>query len=148
RAPQPVRFSYWDPMFRGQRPQKLRFRQFWQWGLECFRAPQPPADVEIIEFTTGLLDEVGLTDYVLKVNTIGGVESREKVKAALTEYFTKYRDELDLDSKERLETSVLRIIDSKEPHTREIAAGASKLKDLVSEEDCAHFAGVTDGLDR
>jgi histidyl-tRNA synthetase len=148
RAPQPVRFSYWDPMFRGQRPQKLRYRQFWQWGLECFGAPEPPADVEIIEFTTGLLAEVGLTDYVLKVNTIGGAESREKVKTALTEYFTKYRDELDDDSKERLETSVLRIIDSKHPRTREIAAGAPKLTELISEEDRAHFTAVTGGLER
>jgi histidyl-tRNA synthetase len=148
RAPQPVRLSYWDPMFRGQRPQKLRFRQFWQWGLECFGAPEPPADVEIIEFTVGLLADVGLTDYVLKVNTIGGAESRAKVTAALTEYFTTYKDELDADSKERLETSVLRIIDSKEPRTREIAAGAPKVRELISDEDRAHFAAVTDGLDR
>src|SRR5947209_2647278 len=95
RAPQPVRLSYWDPMFRGQRPQKLRFRQFWQWGLECFGAPEPAADVEIIEFTVGLLAELGLTDYVLKVNTIGGAESREHVKAALTGYFERYREDLD-----------------------------------------------------
>ncbi len=148
RAPQPVRFSYWDPMFRGQRPQKLRYRQFWQWGLECFGAPEPSADVEIIEFTAGLLADVGLTDHVLKVNTIGGAESRERVKAALTEYFTKHRDELDEDSKERLGTSVLRIIDSKDPRTREIAAGAPKVSDLISDDDRAHFSSVTDGLDR
>jgi len=148
RAPQPVRLAYWDPMFRGQRPQKLRYRQFWQWGLECFGAPEPSADVEIIEFTTGLLEEVGLTDYALKVNTIGGSASREKVRDALTQYFTKYKDELDPDSKERLETSVLRIIDSKEPRTREIAAGAPKIRDLLSDEDRAHFTAVTEGLDR
>ncbi|HLZ49031.1 MAG TPA: histidine--tRNA ligase, partial [Candidatus Limnocylindria bacterium] len=148
RAPQPVRLAYWDPMFRGQRPQKLRYRQFWQWGLECFGAPEPSADVEIIEFTTGLLEEVGLTDYALKVNTIGGSASREKVRDALTEYFTKYKDELDPDSKERLQTSVLRIIDSKEPRTREIAAGAPKIRDLISDEDRAHFTAVTEGLDR
>ena len=148
RAPQPVRLAYWEPMFRGQRPQKLRFRQFWQWGLECFGAPEAAADVEIIEFTVGLLAEVGLTDYVLKLNTIGGAGSRERVKAALTEYFTRYRDELDNDSKERLETGVLRIIDSKVPRTREIAAGAPKLNALISDEDRAHFAAVTEGLER
>ena len=148
RAPQPVRFSYWEPMFRGQRPQKLRFRQFWQWGLECFGAPEPGADVEIIEFTTGLLAEVGLTDYVLKVNTIGGTESRANVKEALTAYFSRYKDELDADSKERLETSVLRIIDSKVPRTREIAAGAPKVSELITAEDRSHFAAVTDGLER
>jgi histidyl-tRNA synthetase len=148
RAPQPVRLSYWEPMFRGQRPQKLRFRQFWQWGLECFGAPEPFADVEIIEFTVGLLAEVGLADYALKVNSIGASESREKVKDALTAYFRRYREELDDDSKERLETSVLRIIDSKVPHTREIVAGAPKVHDLISDDDRAHFLAVTDGLDR
>ncbi|MDQ6858154.1 MAG: histidine--tRNA ligase [Chloroflexota bacterium] len=148
RAPQPVRFSYWDPMFRGQRPQKLRYRQFWQWGLECFGAPEASADVEIIEFTVGLFADVGLTDYVLKVNTIGGAESRENVKDALTAYFTKYRDELDDDSKERLATSVLRIVDSKVPRTREIAAGAPKISELISPEDRAHFTAVTEGLER
>ena len=148
RAPQPVRLSYWDPMFRGQRPQKLRFRQFWQWGLECFGAPEPAADVEIIEFTVGLLAELGLTDYVLKVNTIGGAGSREQVKSALTEYFERYREELDPDSKERLGTSVLRIIDSKVPRTREIAEGAPKVRDLISDEDRVHFAAVVEGLER
>src|SRR5207248_11088203 len=133
RAPQPVRLSYWEPMFRGQRPQKLRFRQFWQWGLECFGAPEPGADIEIIEFTADLLADVGLTDYTLKLNTIGSTESRAKVKDALTAYFTKYKAELDDDSKERLDTSVLRIIDSKVPRTREIAAGAPKVSDLISD---------------
>ena len=103
RAPQPVRFSYWEPMFRGQRPQKLRWRQFWQWGLENFGAPDPAADIEIIEFTNGLLADVGLTDHELKVNTIGDTASRPKLKAALVEYFSKYRDELDDDCKQRLQ---------------------------------------------
>jgi histidyl-tRNA synthetase len=148
KAPQPVRFAYWEPMFRGQRPQKLRWRQFWQWGLESFGAPDPAADIEIIEFTNGLLAEVGLADVELKVNTIGDSASRAKVKAALTEYFSRYRDELDADCRQRLEGSVLRIFDCKNPHDREIAAGAPKIRELVSEEDRAHFATVTDGLER
>ena len=148
RAPQPVRFSYWEPMFRGQRPQKLRWRQFWQWGLENFGAPDPAADVEIIEFTNGLLAEVGLTDVELKVNTIGDTESRPKMKAALVAYFSKYRDELDADCKQRLDGSVLRIFDCKNPRDREIAEGAPKVRDLVSDDDRAHFAAVTDGLER
>src|SRR5207245_5650632 len=124
RAPQPVRLSYWDPMFRGQRPQKLRFRQFWQWGLECFGAPEPAADVEIIEFTVGLLAELGLTDYVLKVNTLGGAESRAHVKAALTGSFERSREDLDADSKAPPGTSGLRTIASKVPPPREVADGA------------------------
>ena len=148
RVPQPVRLSYWEPMFRGQRPQKLRFRQFWQWGLENFGAPEAAADVEIIEFTAGLLAEVGLTDVTLKLNTIGGSASRATVKAALTAYFTVHRDALDQDCKDRLETNVLRIFDCKNPADREIAKGAPRVRDLVSDEDRVHFAEVTDGLER
>jgi histidyl-tRNA synthetase len=148
RTPQPVRVFYWEPMFRGQRPQKLRYRQFWQWGLENFGAAEAAADVEIIEFTNGLLATVGLTDVVLKVNTIGDTASRPKVKAALVEYFSTYRDELDDDCRQRLEGSVLRIFDCKNPKDRQIAAGAPKVRDLVSDEDRAHFAEVSEGLER
>ena len=147
-VPQPVRLSYWEPMFRGQRPQKLRYRQFWQWGLELFGATEPAADVEVIEFTNGLLAEVGLTDHILKVNTIGDTASRPKVKAALVEYFSRFRDELDDDCKQRLEGSVLRIFDCKNPNDRRIAEGAPKIRELVSDEDRAHFSAVTDGLER
>lgn len=148
RAPQPVRLAYWEPMFRGQRPQKLRFRQFWQWGLECFGAPEAQADVEVIEFTAGLLAETGLTDVVLKLNTIGGGVAREGVKAALTAYFAEHRDALDQDCRERLRSNVLRIFDCKNPADRQIAKGAPRLRDLVADEDRAHFAEVTEGLER
>jgi histidyl-tRNA synthetase len=148
RAPQPVRFFYWEPMFRGQRPQKLRWRQFWQWGLEVFGAAEPAADVEIIEFTSGLLAEVGLTDFVLKLNTVGDTASQATVKAALVQYFSKHRDELDDDCKLRLESNVLRIFDCKNPNDRKIAQGAPKILDLISDEDRAHFAAVTGGLER
>jgi len=148
RAPQPVRLFYWEPMFRGQRPQKLRWRQFWQWGLEIFGAADAAADVEIIEFTNGLLAEVGLTDFILKVNTVGDAGSQTKVKAALVEYFSKYREELDDDCKVRLDTNVLRIFDCKNPNDRKIAEAAPKIPDLISDEDRAHFTAVTEGLER
>jgi histidyl-tRNA synthetase len=148
RAPQPVRFFYWEPMFRGQRPQKLRWRQFWQWGLEIFGAAEPAADVEIIEFTSGLLADVGLTDFVLKVNTVGDAASQVKVKAVLVEYFSKYREQLDDDCKLRLDSNVLRIFDCKNPNDRKIAEGAPRILDLISDEDRAHFAAVTEGLER
>lgn len=148
RAPQPVRLFYWEPMFRGQRPQKLRWRQFWQWGLEVFGAAEPVADVEVIEFTNGLLAEVGLTDFVLKVNTVGDTASQAAVRAALTEYFSGYRDQLDDDCRVRLEHNVLRIFDCKDPNDRRIAEGAPKILDLISDEDRAHFAAVREGLDR
>lgn len=148
RAPQPQRFFYFEAMFRGQRPQLLRYRQFWQWGLECYGAAEPGADLEQIEFTAGLLAEVGLTGYVLKVNTVGETSAQPRTRQALRDYFERYRDQLDADCKVRLDSNVLRIFDCKDPHDREIAAAAPKLRDLVSAADKVHFAAVSDGLDR
>lgn len=148
RAPQPQRFFYFEAMFRGQRPQLLRYRQFWQWGLECYGAAEPGADLEQIEFTAGLLAEVGLTGYVLKVNTVGETSAQPRIRQALRDYFERYRDQLDADCKVRLDSNVLRIFDCKDPHDRDIAAAAPKLRDLVSAADKVHFAAVSDGLDR
>ena len=148
KTPQPIRFFYFEPMFRGQRPQKLRYRQFWQWGLECFGAAEAAADVEIIEFTNGLFAEVGLTAFELEINTIGDNASRPKVKDALAAYFAKHRDALSEPSRRRLETNVLRILDSKEQSDREVIAGAPKLRDLLSDDDRRHFDAVQEGLTR
>src|SRR5207302_1100625 len=101
RAPRPVRFFYYEPMFRGQRPQLLRYRQFWQWGLECFGPEEPLADVEIVDFTVRLFSEVGLRNYELELNTVGDAKCQPKVKAALAEYFAKNRDALSDESKGR-----------------------------------------------
>ena len=148
RSPQPVRLFYFEPMWRGQRPQALRFRQFWQWGLECFGAAEPAADVEIVAFTARFFAEVGLSAVELQLNTIGDDACRPKIKAELGEYFDKYRDELDDDCRRRLGGSVLRIFDCKNPHDRAIAAEAPKTRELICDDDRAHFAAVTDGLDR
>ena len=148
RAPQPQRFFYFEPMFRGQRPQLLRYRQFWQWGLECYGAAEPGADLEQMEFTAGLFADVGFTEYVLKVNTVGETSAQPKIKEGLRAYFEPFRKELDEDCKARLDTNVMRIFDCKNARDRQIAAGAPKLRDLVSDADKAHFAAITEGLDR
>ena len=148
RAPQPQRFFYFEPMFRGQRPQLLRYRQFWQWGLECYGAGEPGADLEQMEFTAGLFADIGFTEYVLKVNTVGETSAQPTIKEALRAYFERFRDELDDDCKARLDTNVMRIFDCKNARDRQIAAGAPKLRDLVSDADKAHFAAITEGLDR
>ncbi|MDE3101541.1 MAG: histidine--tRNA ligase [Chloroflexota bacterium] len=148
RAPQPVRLYCAERMYRGQRPQLLRYREFRQWDLECFGAPEAAADVEIVAFTSGLLAELGLVDVRLKVNTIGDEASRPRVKETLVEYFSKYESELDASCRERLRTSVLRIFDCKVERDREIAAGAPKVRDLLGEEDTAHFASVLEGIER
>ncbi len=148
KSPQPIRFFYWEPMFRGQRPQLLRFRQFWQWGLECYGAPEAAADVEIIDFANGLFAEVGFTAFELEINTIGDEPCQVKLKSVLSEYFSKHREALSPQSQRRLETNVLRVLDSKEPQDREIIAGAPKLGDILCDEDKKHFADVQAGLTR
>lgn len=148
RAPQPVRLLYIERMYRGQRPQLLRFREFRQWGLECFGPSEPASDVEIVAFTAGLLAEVGLADVQLKINTVGDESSQPKVRQALVEYFQRYENELSEDSRERLRTTVLRIFDSKVPRDREIAAGAPRIGDLLGDDEKAHFDEVINAIDR
>ena len=148
RAPRPIRFFYYEPMFRGQRPQLLRYRQFWQWGLECYGAEEPAADVEIIDFTARLFAEVGLQNYELEVNTIGDAKCRPKIREALASYFAKNRDALSAESQRRLEANPLRILDSKDPKDRALVDAAPQLHELLCAEDREHFEQVTASLDR
>src|SRR5256712_8188278 len=148
RLPQPVRLFYLEAMWRGQRPQLGRWRQFWQWGLECFGSGDPWADVEILEFSDSYFRERGLTEFELELNTIGDWTCRPKIKDALRAYFEPHRGDLSEDSRRRLDTNVLRILDSKDERDREIAAGAPRIYDLLCEEDRAHFDAVRGGLER
>ena len=146
KTPRPQRYFAYEAMFRGQRPQKLRFRQFWQWDLECFGADEPAVDVEMIEFTNGFFSEVGLRGYEIELNTIGDAKCRAKVRDALTAYFASHREKLSETSQRRVDTNVLRVLDSKEPQDRPIVEGAPKIVDLLCEEDRAHFDAVQEGL--
>jgi histidyl-tRNA synthetase len=142
----PQRFYAFEPMFRGQRPQKLRFRQFWQWDIECFGADEASVDVEVIEFTHGLFTELGLTGYEIQLNTIGDAKCRATVRDSLRAYFTQHLGELSPTSQRRVETNVLRVLDSKEPEDRPVVDGAPGILDLLCDEDRAHFTAVQDGL--
>jgi histidyl-tRNA synthetase len=146
KAPRPQRFFAYEPMFRGQRPQKLRYRQFWQWDIECFGAEEAAVDVEIIEFSNGFFQEVGLRGYEVRLNTIGDDKCRGKIRDTLTAYFRKHLDALTEVSKRRVETNVLRVLDSKEAQDQKVVEGAPKILDLLCDEDKAHFASVQDGL--
>jgi len=148
RAPRPVRFFYYEPMFRGQRPQLLRYRQFWQWGLECFGPEEPLADIEIIDFTARLFAEVGLQNCQLELNTVGDAKCQPKVKEALASYFAKNQDALSDESKQRLEKNPLRILDSKDPKDRALVAAAPSMHELLCAEDREHFAQVVSGIER
>ena len=146
KTPRPQRFFAFEPMFRGQRPQKLRYRQFWQWDLECFGAEEAAVDVEMIDFTNGFFTEVGLTGYEIRINTIGDEKCRAHVRESLAVYFLQHLDALSELSKRRVETNVLRVLDSKEPEDRPIVEAAPRILDLLCDEDKAHFDQVQEGL--
>lgn len=146
KASRPQRFFAFEPMFRGQRPQKLRYRQFWQWDLECFGAEEAAVDVEVIDFTNGFFTEVGLTGYEIRINTIGDEKCRAHVRETLAAYFREHLDALSEVSRRRVETNVLRVLDSKEAQDRPVVDGAPRILDLLCDEDRSHFDQVQEGL--
>lgn len=134
------RLWYVGPMFRYERPQKGRYRQFHQIGVETFGMASPDVDAELIILTARLWKQLGLLEHVeLELNTIGTAAAREAYKAALVAYLTQYKDELDEDSQRRLETNPLRILDSKEARTQEILNGAPDLADHIDDESRQQF---------
>ncbi|TDO99390.1 histidine--tRNA ligase [Marinomonas balearica] len=134
------RLWYVGPMFRYERPQKGRYRQFHQIGVESFGMATPDIDAELIILTARLWKKLGLLEHVeLQLNTIGVAEARENFKASLVEYLTQYKDELDEDSQRRLETNPLRILDSKDSNTQKVLENAPSLDEYIDEESQAHF---------
>lgn len=139
---------YQGPMFRHERPQKGRQRQFHQFGAEVFGLEQASADVELIAMVGRLWQQLGLADSIrLEINTLGDRSDREAYRRQLVDYLTPLRDQLDSDSQRRLETNPLRIFDSKHERTRELLAGAPALDDVMDEPARAHFAEVRRLLD-
>lgn len=142
------RLWYTGPMFRHERPQKGRYRQFHQIGVECFGMAGPDIDAELLVLTARLWKAFGLTEHArLEINSIGTSESRKVYREALVRYLEQYRDQLDDDSKRRLGTNPLRILDSKDPATREILNGAPLLDDYLDDESRAHFEQLKSLLD-
>ena len=131
----PVKFFYSGPMFRYERPQKGRLRQFHQIGVELIGVEQAQADLEVIACGARVLDELGvLGETVLELNTLGDTESRSRYRDALVSYFSSYADDLSSDSRERLERNPLRILDSKNQRDREIVADAPVFEDFLNED--------------
>lgn len=134
------RLWYTGPMFRYERPQKGRYRQFHQIGVESFGMGTADIDAELIILSARLWKELGLLEHVeLQLNTIGLASEREAYKAALVEYLTQYKDQLDEDSQRRLDTNPLRILDSKDEPTQAVLKDAPNLEDFIGEESQAHF---------
>jgi histidyl-tRNA synthetase len=145
---QTPRLWYRGPMFRYERPQKGRYRQFDQIGAEVFGVAGADVDAELIQMSAILFRSLGLSrELRLELNTLGSAESRRAYRDALVAYLTPRRDALDVDSQRRLERNPLRILDSKDAATRAVLEGAPTLTDYLDGESKAHFDGVRRLLD-
>lgn len=143
----PLKFIYAGPMFRYERPQKGRFRQFHQIGAELIGPSSPLSDAEVIKLSFDILKALGLDASVtLNLNTLGDVESRQHYREALVTYLTQYASELSSDSQERLEKNPLRILDSKDSKDQEILTGAPTLEAVLNDESRIHFESVQNAL--
>lgn len=139
---------YMGPMFRHERPQKGRYRQFTQFGVEAFGMSGAFIELELIAMCRRLWDTLGFADSVeLQINTLGELSERQNYKNTLVSYLREHYDLLDDDSKRRLDKNPLRILDSKNPDLQELIANAPKLVDCLGDESKAHFQAFCDGLD-
>nr|QCI04183.1 Histidine-tRNA ligase [Anotrichium furcellatum] len=130
---------YFGPMFRYERPQQGRQRQFHQLGVECIGSINPIADAEVIRLAVKLLENLQCTDFNLEINSIGNVSERIKYKNHLIDYLNHYKEDLDTESQKRLDTNPLRILDSKVNKTQEIISQAPKLISFLNLESEKHF---------
>ena len=143
----PVKLATHGPIFRYERPQKGRYRQFHQIDAEIVGAAEPQADVELLAMADQLLKELGIEGVTLHLNTLGDADTREAWRAALVEHFRAVKDELSEESQERLEKNPLRILDSKDRKDQKFVADAPKIDAFLSDEARAFFDAVTSGLD-
>src|ERR1700731_488564 len=145
----PLKYFYSGPMFRYERPQKGRFRQFHQIGVELLGVAQPQADIEVIALGSRILDTLGLrTRVVLELNTLGDPESRAAYREALVSYFSTKVSELSEDSRRRLDRNPLRIFDSKEETDQRVAREAPAFADYLNPDSRNFFDRVRGGLER
>ncbi len=145
--PQPVKLTLTGPMFRYDRPQAGRYRQFWQWNVEAIGDPGPAVDAELIELGLRFYRDAGLGDVEVLVNSIGDPACRPAYLADLVAYFGRHRDELPELERRRLETNPLRLLDSKDPAMAALVAAAPKIAARLCEACAAHFAAVCAHLD-
>ena len=145
----PMRIFYRGPMFRYERPQKGRLRQFHQVGVELLGVADPVGDVEVIALARDVLDALDVgRRTVLEINTLGDGESRAAYRARLVEYLEAHRHHLSTDNLDRLARNPLRILDSKDPGDREVVAEAPPLSDSLNSRSQDFFAAVLQGLDQ
>ena len=144
----PVKFYYHGPMFRYERPQKGRQRQFTQFGVELLGVETPQADIEVISMAYEFLEKLGLNGQVtVEINSLGDAESRDAYREKLVAYLQEHFEELSQDSKNRLERNPLRILDSKEECDKAVVENAPRYADSLNEASQQFFADVLRGLD-
>ncbi len=143
----PQKFCYDEPMFRYERPQKGRYRQFFQAGIEYIGSNSPLADVESIAMAHELLNKLGIKNTTLYINTLGDVESRQAYRKALVNYFTPIKNKLSLDSQFRLQNNPLRILDSKDPEDKLLCVDAPQYPHSLNQASKEFFSAVLKGLD-
>ncbi|MDX1443144.1 MAG: histidine--tRNA ligase [Gammaproteobacteria bacterium] len=138
---------YAGPMFRYERPQKGRYRQFHQFGVEAFGLEGPDVDAEVILLAARFWKELGLDGLTLELNSLGSNEARDRYRAALVDYFSGYESDLDDDGRRRLKTNPLRLLDSKHEGTRKLLADAPTLPDYLDDESREHFGKLCESLE-
>ena len=142
----PVKMYYIGSMFRYERPQAGRLREFHQVGVECFGSANPATDVETIAMAYQLFQTLGIKDVTLHLNTLGSAASRAAYRQALIDYLTPMRDKLSADSQRRLDENPLRVLDSKEKEDKVAVENAPSILDYLDEESQAHFDAVREML--
>jgi len=145
---QTQRLWYMGPMFRHERPQKGRYRQFHQVGVEAYGFNGPDIDAEMILMTARLWKELGLTGVTLQINSLGSTAARLAYREVLIAYFEGHQDQLDEDSQRRLHTNPLRILDSKNPEMQALNEGAPKLLEHLDDESQQEFTALCEALDQ
>jgi len=145
----PLKYFYHGPMFRYERPQKGRLRQFHQIDVEILGVAGPQADIEVIAIGRDIIDGLGIgADVTLELNTLGDSESRRAYRGVLVDYLSQHKDKLSKDSLDRLERNPMRILDSKDEGDRRIVANAPVYSDYLNDASRRFFLAVRDGLDR
>ena len=140
------RLWYQGPMFRHERPQKGRYRQFYQIGVEAFGLAGPDIDLEMILITHRFWQQLGLRDLQLQINTLGNAAERVAYREALVSYFRDHEEGLDEDSRRRLDSNPLRILDTKNPEMADLVAAAPSVMDFLEDESRRHYESLCEGL--
>ena len=142
-----TKLYYIDALFRQERPQKGRLRQFHQFGAEAVGSPYPEQDVEIIALAFSLMEAMGVANPLLQLNSIGSRECRQRFRNALVEFLAPHSGDLSETSRQRLETNPLRILDTKDEGERAILKDAPRILDFLDDTDREHYEAVKVGLD-